>query len=93
MKKKQINFVCFISQWNEGRSPHLEMSVELKLKQSNSKIKVISAGFSLADKVNPLLKAFLLGLVFLQQNSMLIIPRFSTKNMPKQISFLLQNCP
>ena len=49
-------------EWNEGRSPHLEMSVELKLKQSNSKIKVISAGFSQADKVNSLRKAFLLGL-------------------------------
>ncbi len=49
-------------EWNEGRSPHLEMSVELKLKQSNSKIKVVSAGFSQADKVNPLRKAFLLGL-------------------------------
>jgi protein-tyrosine-phosphatase len=62
MKKKQINLVCFMCEWNEGRSPHLEMSVELKLKQSNSKIKVISAGFSQADKVNPLRKAFLLGL-------------------------------
>ena len=49
-------------EWNEGRSSHLEMSVELKLKQSNSKIKVVSAGFSQADKVNPLRKAFLLGL-------------------------------
>ena len=49
-------------EWNEGRSPHLDMSVELKLKQSDSKIKVISAGFSQADRVNPLRKAFLLGL-------------------------------
>jgi|APFre7841882793_1041355.scaffolds.fasta_scaffold02155_5 protein-tyrosine-phosphatase len=62
MKKKPINLVCFMCEWNEGRSPHLEMSVELKLKQSNSKIKVVSAGFSQADKVNPLRKAFLLGL-------------------------------
>jgi protein-tyrosine-phosphatase len=62
MKKKQINLVCFMCEWNEGRSPHLEMSVELKLKQSDSKIKVISVGFSQADKVNPLRKAFLLGL-------------------------------
>jgi protein-tyrosine-phosphatase len=62
MKKKQINLVCFMCEWNEGRSPHLEMSVRLKLKRHGSKIKVISAGFSQADKVNPLRKAFLLGL-------------------------------
>jgi protein-tyrosine-phosphatase len=62
MKKKQIKLVCFMCEWNEGRSPHLEMSVRLKLKRRGSKIKVISAGFSQADRVNPLRKAFLLGL-------------------------------
>ena len=49
-------------EWNEGRSPYLEMSVRLKLKRHGSKIKVMSAGFSQADRVNPLRKAFLLGL-------------------------------
>lgn len=62
MKKKQINLVCFMCEWNEGRSPHLEMSVRLKLKRHGSKTKVLSAGFSQADKVNPLRKSFLLGL-------------------------------
>ena len=37
------------------------MSVRVKLKRHNSKIRVMSAGFSQADKVNPLRKAFLLG--------------------------------
>jgi protein-tyrosine-phosphatase len=62
MKKEPIKLVCFVCEWNEGRSVHLEMSVRLKLKRHGSKIKVMSAGFSQADRVNPLRKAFLLGL-------------------------------
>jgi len=61
-KKTPITLVCFVCEWNEGRSAHLEMSVRLKLKRHGSKITVISAGFSQADTVNPLRKAFLLGL-------------------------------
>lgn len=62
METKPIKMVCFVCEWNEGRSVHLEMSVRLKLKRLGSKIEVMSAGFSQADKVNPLRKAFLLGL-------------------------------
>ena len=62
METKPIKLVCFVCEWNEGRSIHLEMSVRLKLKRLGSKIMVMSAGFSQADKVNPLRKAFLLGL-------------------------------
>jgi protein-tyrosine-phosphatase len=62
MKKMLIKLVCFMCEWNEGRSPHLEMSVRLKLKERGSQIQVMSAGFSQADRVNPLRKAFLLGL-------------------------------
>lgn len=62
MEKRQIKLVCFVCEWNEGRSVHLEMSVRLKLKRHGSNIEVISAGFSQADTVNPLRKAFLLGL-------------------------------
>jgi len=61
MTKRPIKLVCFVCEWNEGRSVHLEMSVRVKLKRHNSKIRVMSAGFSQADKVNPLRKAFLLG--------------------------------
>jgi protein-tyrosine-phosphatase len=62
VEKKPIQLVVFMCEWNEGRSVHLEMSVRLKLKRQNSKVRVMSAGFSQADKVNPLRKAFLLGL-------------------------------
>lgn len=62
MEKKPIQSVLFMCEWNEGRSVHLEMSVRLKLKRQGSKINVMSAGFSQADRVNHLRKAFLLGL-------------------------------
>ena len=62
MEKKPIQSVLFMCEWNEGRSVHLEISVRLKLKREGSKINVMSAGFSQADRVNPLRKAFLLGL-------------------------------
>jgi protein-tyrosine-phosphatase len=62
MKKRPIKLVCFVCEWNEGRSVHLELSVRLKLKKNESKIRVMSAGFSQADKVNPLRKSFFLGL-------------------------------
>ena len=62
METKPIKLVCFVCEWNEGRSAHLEMSVRLKLRQHGSTIQVMSAGLSQADKVNPLRKAFLLGL-------------------------------
>jgi protein-tyrosine-phosphatase len=62
VEKKPISLVCFVCEWNEGRSVHLELSVRLKLKKRGSNIEVLSAGFSQADKVNPLRKAFLLGL-------------------------------
>lgn len=59
---KPIKLVCFVCEWNEGRSVHLELSVRLKLKKQGSDVTVVSAGFSQADTVNPLRKAFLLGL-------------------------------
>ena len=62
MENKPIQSVLFMCEWNEGRSVHLEMSVMLKLKREGSRINVMSAGFSQADRVNPLRKAFLLGL-------------------------------
>lgn len=62
METKPIKLVCFVCEWNEGRSVHLELSVRLKLKRHGSKIRVMSAGFSQADKVNPLRKSFFLGL-------------------------------
>jgi protein-tyrosine-phosphatase len=62
MEKRAIRLVLFMCEWNEGRSVHLEMSVRLKLKRKGSKIKIMSAGFSQADRVNPLRRAFLLGL-------------------------------
>ncbi len=57
-----MELVCFVCQWNEGRSAHLEMSVRLKLKARGSSMRVVSAGLSRADGMNPLRKAFLLGL-------------------------------
>ncbi len=61
MDMKSLRVVCFICEWNEGRSPHLEMSVRLKLKAHGSTVETVSAGFSQADGINPLRKAFLLG--------------------------------
>lgn len=62
MERRPVKLVCFVCEWNEGRSVHLEMSVRLKLKRKGSAIRVMSAGFRGADRVNPLRKAFLLGL-------------------------------
>ena len=38
--------VCFVCEWNEGRSPHLELSLRLKLRQGGSDIELTSAGLS-----------------------------------------------
>lgn len=38
--------VCFVCEWNEGRSAHLELSARHKLREAGSRIQVSSAGFS-----------------------------------------------
>jgi protein-tyrosine-phosphatase len=53
--------ICFVCEWNEGRSVHLELSVRAKLREAGSHIRVMSAGFQEAGGVNPLRKEFLLG--------------------------------
>lgn len=54
--------VCFVCEWNEGRSAHLELSVRHKLRQHGSTITVCSAGFSQGGGVNSQRRAFLLRL-------------------------------
>lgn len=54
-----IRSVCFICEWNEGRSAHLEFSVRKKLHDMGSDIAVSSAGFSQGGRISPLRRRFL----------------------------------
>ena len=54
--------ICFVCEWNEGRSVHLELSVREKLRRVGSAIRIMSAGFQEAGGVNPLRREFLINL-------------------------------
>ncbi|MCX5884417.1 MAG: hypothetical protein NT096_00640 [Proteobacteria bacterium] len=59
-KGKRINSVCFVCEWNEGRSIHLELSTRRKLMVKGGHISICSAGFRQGRNINPLRKEFLL---------------------------------
>jgi hypothetical protein len=46
--------VCFICEWNEGRSVHLQLSVRRLLGEASSQIATSSAGLSQGGGINPL---------------------------------------
>ncbi len=54
--------VCFVCEWNEGRSAHLEMSVRRKLKDRGIAVEVISAGLRPGGSVQPRRRQFLLSI-------------------------------
>ena len=51
--------MCFICEWNEGRSVHLELSVRKLLIEAGSEVKISSAGLSQGGGINPLRQRFL----------------------------------
>ena len=55
----RIEQVCFVCEWNEGRSPHLELSIRLRLQRSGSRIQVTSAGLSQGGRINAPRREFL----------------------------------
>lgn len=59
---KPVRSICFVCEWNEGRSAHLELSVRNKLKIVGSLVRVTSAGLSQGGGMNVLRKDFLLKL-------------------------------
>ncbi len=57
MKPKTI---CFICEWNEGRSAHLELGVRQRLLARGLSVQTLSAGLSQGGGVNTLRRRFLL---------------------------------
>ena len=57
--EKKIRSVCFICGWNEGRSPHLELSVRHKLRAAGRGVRVSSAGLRQGGTVNALRREYL----------------------------------
>lgn len=55
----RVRSVCFICEWNEGRSVHLELSVRKRLREAGSEIKTLSAGLSQGGTISPLRQKFL----------------------------------
>ena len=51
--------ICFICEWNEGRSAQLELSVRRRLRQGGPEIQTLSAGLSQGGGVNTLRRQFL----------------------------------
>ncbi|MFH1765960.1 MAG: hypothetical protein ABIF09_17370, partial [Gemmatimonadota bacterium] len=51
--------VCFICEWNQGRSVHLELSVKKLLREAGSEVLTSSAGLSQGGGINPLRQRFL----------------------------------
>lgn len=56
----QVRSVCFVCEWNEGRSVHLALSTRMQLKAAGSRITVTSAGLSQGGHINALRREFLL---------------------------------
>jgi hypothetical protein len=55
----QVNSVCFVCEWNEGRSAHLELSTRHRLKAKGSGVRVTSAGLRQGGHINRLRGDFL----------------------------------
>ena len=56
---KQPRTICFICEWNEGRSAHLELSVRRHLRERGVAIRTLSAGLSQGGRINTLRRGFL----------------------------------
>ena len=52
--------VCFICEWNEGRSAHLELSVRQRVRGAGYTIRTCSAGLSQGGGINALRRDYLL---------------------------------
>jgi len=50
--KAKINSVCFICEWNEGRSPHLELCTRIILNAKGNEIRISSAGLTQGGRIN-----------------------------------------
>jgi len=48
----KINSVCFICEWNEGRSPHLELCTRVILNKKGIDISTCSAGLTQGGRIN-----------------------------------------
>lgn len=57
--KDPIASICFVCEWNEGRSAHLELSVRRKLRELGCETEVCSAGLSQGGWINRLRREFL----------------------------------
>jgi protein-tyrosine-phosphatase len=55
----EIPSVCFICEWNEGRSVHLELSVRRLSREAGYEVMASSAGLSQGGRINPLRQRFL----------------------------------
>ena len=54
-----VGSVCFVCEWNEGRSAHLELSVRQRLREADHPVAVASAGLRQGGTINPLRRDFL----------------------------------
>lgn len=54
-----VRSVCFICEWNEGRSPQLALSVRRRLREVGRSVGVTSAGLRQGGTINPLRRRFL----------------------------------
>ena len=57
---RPVGSVCFVCEWNEGRSVHLELSARRRLREQGSSVRVMSAGLSPGGGINSLRREFLL---------------------------------
>jgi protein-tyrosine-phosphatase len=57
----KIPSVCFVCEWNEGRSVHLELAVRRVLLEAGRDASTSSAGLSQGGKINPQRRRFLRG--------------------------------
>jgi protein-tyrosine-phosphatase len=55
----KVSSVCFVCEWNEGRSPHLAYRVASDLKARGSPIRVTSAGLSQGGRISRRRREFL----------------------------------
>ena len=55
----EIGTICFVCEWNEGRSAHLELSVRRRLRRRGLEIQTLSAGLSQGGGINTLRRQFL----------------------------------
>lgn len=62
LESAQYQSVCFVCEWNEGRSAHLDLSVSHKLRAAGCAINMCSAGLSQGGGINAFRRDYLLQL-------------------------------